>query len=102
MKRTQTSFRGKKVLVTGGLGFIGSNLVIALVKNGASVTIIDNLMPEQGGNVFNIQPVEGSVAINYSDIRDVLAMEQLVQGKDYIFHLARQTDHILSLTDPFA
>jgi UDP-glucose 4-epimerase len=97
----QNAFRGTFVLITGGLGFIGSNLAIALVKAGANVTILDNLTPGQGGNLFNIAPVKDAAAINYSDIRDQLAVEQVVKGKDYIFHLARQTDHILSLTDPF-
>lgn len=93
--------RGKNVLVTGGLGFIGSNLVIALVQEGASVTIVDNLAPHQGGNIFNIEPVKEQVIVNYSDIRDVLAINQVVKDKDFIFHLARQTDHILSQTNPF-
>ncbi|MBI3955864.1 NAD-dependent epimerase/dehydratase family protein [Candidatus Gottesmanbacteria bacterium] len=97
----QNTFRGKEILITGGLGFIGSNLAIALVKAGATVTILDNLTPGQGGNLFNIAPVKENVSINYSDIRDRLAVEQVVKNKDYIFHLARQTDHILSLTDPF-
>jgi len=89
------------ILVTGGLGFIGSNLICALVKKGADVTILDNLSPMQGGNIFNIKPVEKQVHINYTDIRDVQAVNQLVKEKDYIFHLARQTDHIISQTDPF-
>ncbi len=97
----QKAFRGKEILITGGLGFIGSNLAIALVKAGARVTILDNLTPQQGGNLFNIEPIKDKVTINYSDIRDQLAVEQVARGKDYIFHLARQTDHILSLTDPF-
>lgn len=91
----------KDILITGGLGFIGSNLAIALVKAGAKVTILDNLTPQQGGNLFNVAPIKDHVTINYSDIRDQLAVEQVVKGKDYIFHLARQTDHILSITDPF-
>lgn len=95
------SLKGSRVLITGGLGFIGSNLAIALVKKGAHVTILDNMMPNQGGNLFNVEPVKNKIDINYSDIRDRLAVEQLVKGKDCIFHLARQTDHILSLTDPF-
>lgn len=95
------SFAKKKVLITGGIGFIGSNLTIALVKRGADVTIIDNLTPGQGGNLFNIEVVKKDVHLNFSDIRDSLAIDQLVKGQDYIFHLARQTDHILSLTDPF-
>jgi len=94
-------FRQAKILITGGLGFIGSNLAIALVKRHAMVTIVDNLTPNQGGNLFNIDPIKKDVAVNYCDIRDVSAMEQLVKGKDYIFHLARQTDHMLSQKDPF-
>lgn len=94
-------FQKKDILITGGLGFIGSNLAIALVRAGANVTILDNLTPQQGGNLFNIAPIKAKVAINYSDIRDQLAVGQVVKDKDYIFHLARQTDHILSLTDPF-
>lgn len=97
----QRSFQNKHTLITGGLGFIGSNLAIALVKLGAKVTILDNLTPRQGGNLLNIAPIKDRVTINYSDIRDQLAVEQVVKDKDYIFHLARQTDHILSLTDPF-
>lgn len=94
-------FHKKNVLVTGGLGFIGSNLVIALVREGARVTIVDNMSPQQGGNLFNIAPVEKKVHLNFSDIRDFHSMSHLVQDKHFIFHLARQTDHILSLTDPF-
>lgn len=93
--------KGKHVLVTGGLGFIGSSLVLALVARGAKVTIVDNVSPMQGGNLFNIHPVRKKVTVNYSDIRDVSSMNQLVQGKAYIFHLARQTDHIVSQTNPF-
>jgi len=89
------------VLVTGGLGFVGSCVVLALVKKGAHVTIVDNMSSMQGGNLFNIHSVEKKVQINYTDIRDIYAIEQLVKGKDYIFHLARQTDHIISQKDPF-
>ena len=94
-------FKKRNILVTGGLGFIGSNLAIALVKQGAHVTIVDNLSEQLGGNLFNIDSVKDKVTVDYSDIRDVSAINQLVRGKDYVFHLARQTDHILSQTDPF-
>lgn len=97
----RSAFDGKTILVTGGLGFIGSTLSIALVKLGAEVTIIDNLNANQGGNPFNIEPIKDKVTVDHGDIRDASAMDQLVGGKDYIFHLARQTDHILSLTNPF-
>ncbi|MFC1647299.1 NAD-dependent epimerase/dehydratase family protein [Patescibacteria group bacterium] len=95
------TLKNKKVLVTGGAGFVGSNLVIALVTRGAKVTVVDSLMPHQGGNLFNLKPVEKKVELDFSDIRDESAIKRLVRGKDYIFHLARQTDHIMSLTNPF-
>lgn len=97
----QRTFDGKTILITGGLGFIGSNLALALVKAGARVTILDNLTPGLGGNLFNIDPIKASVKIINKDIRDQPAVTKAVKGIDYIFHLARQTDHILSLTDPF-
>ncbi len=94
-------FKRSEVLITGGLGFIGSNLAIALVNLGARVTIIDSMIPGLGGNLFNIAPIHKKVTINFSDIRDVNAMNYLVRGKNYIFHLAGQVDHVLSLTDPY-
>lgn len=97
----QQSFDGKTILITGGLGFIGSNLAIALVKDGAKVTILDNLTPGLGGNVFNIEPIKKKTTIIHGDVRDSALVGNAVKDKDYIFHLARQTDHILSLTDPF-
>lgn len=95
------AFNGKKVLITGGMGFIGSNLAITLADLGAKVLIVDSMTPGYGGNLFNIEPVKERVTVNFCDIRDISAMNYLVQGQDYIFHLAGQVDHILSLTDPF-
>lgn len=94
-------FKNSNVLVTGGLGFIGSNLVITLVKLGAKVTIVDSMIPGLGGNLFNTSPVRNKITVNFSDIRDVNAMNYLVRDKDFIFHLAGQVDHVLSLTDPY-
>src|SRR5688572_14772846 len=94
-------FRDKHVLITGGMGFVGSNLAIALVEVGAHVTLSDAMLPGYGGNLFNIAPIRDRVTINYSDVRDVHVMNYLVKGQDYIFHLAGQVDHILSLTNPF-
>ena len=97
----RSPFAGAHALVTGGLGFIGSNLAIELAGQGAEVTIVDALLPGYGGNLFNIEPVRGRVRVNVCDIRDVNAMNTLVAGQDFVFHLAGQVDHILSLTDPF-
>lgn len=94
------NWQGARVLITGGLGFIGSNLAIRLVERGAQVTLVDAMIPEFGGNVFNIAPIKDKVVVNFGDICDRHAMNWLIRGQDYIFHLAGQVSHILSLTDP--
>ncbi|MCC6804436.1 MAG: NAD-dependent epimerase/dehydratase family protein [Anaerolineae bacterium] len=83
------------------MGFIGSSLAIELVRLGAHVTIVDVMIPEYGGNPFNIEPIKDQVTVNYCDVCDIHAMNYLVKGQDFIFHLAGQVDHILSLTNPF-
>ena len=93
-------FSGKNVLVTGGLGFIGSNLCIKLVELGANVLAVDNMLPRQGGNTFNIEPVKDKIKINISDIRNQVSMNHLVKGQDYIFHLAGQVNHVDSVKNP--
>lgn len=94
-------FAGARALVTGGAGFIGSNLVLALVDRGADVTVADAMIPGYGGNLFNLDSVRSKIAFHEADIRDPRAMNALVTGQDFVFHLAGQVDHILSLTDPF-
>ncbi len=96
----KNSFENANVLITGGLGFIGSNLAIRLVALGARVTLVDNMLPRQGGNLFNIEPIKDQVHVNFSDIRNELSMNYLVQGKDYIFHLAGQVNHVDSMRNP--
>ncbi len=93
-------FAGKNVLITGGLGFIGSNLAIELVRLGANVTLVDNMLPRQGGNLFNIDPIREQVRVNYSDIRNQLSMNHLVKDQDVIFHLAGQVNHVESMRNP--
>ena len=90
----------KKVLITGGLGFIGSNLARDLVEQGARVTVVDSLIPQYGGNIHNINDISENIEVNICDIRDPHAMKYLVQEKDYIFNLAGQTSHMDSMTDP--
>jgi UDP-glucose 4-epimerase len=96
-----SAFAGTRALVTGGAGFIGSNLVLALVDRGAHVTVADAMLPGYGGNLFNLESVRGKIAFFEADIRDPKAMNALVKGQDVVFHLAGQVDHVLSLTDPF-
>ena len=93
-------FRLKKVLITGGLGFIGSNLARRLTALGADVTIVDSMIPGYGGNLFNIAGIRDRVNVNISDIRDPHSMKYLVQRQDYIFNLAGQVSHIDSMADP--
>lgn len=95
-------FNNKKVIISGGLGFIGSNLAIKLVGCGAKVTIIDSLIPEYGGNLWNIEPVKNKVKINISDVRDEHSMHHLIQRQDFFFNLAGQTSHLDSMKNPFA
>ncbi|HTL61927.1 MAG TPA: NAD-dependent epimerase/dehydratase family protein [Nitrospira sp.] len=95
-------FHGKQVLITGGLGFIGSNLAHRLVRSGAIVTLIDSLIPEYGGNLFNIAEIAGQVHVNISDVRDEHSLRYLVCGKDFLFNLAGQTSHLDSMQDPYA
>jgi len=93
-------YRGKKVLVTGGLGFIGSNLCRTLADVGAQVLAVDSLLPDYGGNLWNLAGYEGRVRINIADVRGH-GIEYLVQGQDVLFNLAGQVSHIDSMTDPF-
>ena len=94
-------FTAKKILITGGLGFIGSNMAKRLVEIGANVTLVDSLIPEYGGNLFNIAGIEDRVRVNISDVRDAHSMRYLVQGQDYLFNLAGQTSHMDSMQDPY-
>jgi len=94
-------FAGKDILITGGLGFIGSNLACKLVDLGAQVTAVDSLIPEYGGNLFNVKGYEDRFKINIADIRDEFSMSYLIQGKEYLFNLAGQTSHLDSMQDPF-
>ena len=89
-----------KVLITGGLGFIGSSLARRLVELEAQVTLVDSLIPEYGGNFFNIHDIQDQVTVNITDVRDPYAMKYLIQGKDYLFNLAGQTSHLESMKDP--
>lgn len=93
-------YAGKSVLITGGLGFIGSNLARELVAQGAEVTLVDSLIPQYGGNAFNIDDIRDKVAVNVCDVRDPFAMAYLLQGQDFLFNLAGQTSHMDSMTDP--
>jgi len=95
------SFQDKRVLITGGLGFIGSNMARRLIDCGATVTLVDSLIPEYGGNPFNIDGLEDRVRVNIADVRDRHSMTYLVQGQDYLFNLAGQTSHMDSMEDPY-
>jgi UDP-glucose 4-epimerase len=101
LKYIDNFFCGKQILITGGLGFIGSNLARRLVEIGAHVTLVDSLIPEYGGNLFNIAGIEDRVRVNISDVRDAHSMRYLVQRQDYLFNLAGQTSHMDSMQDPF-
>ena len=94
------SYSGKNILVTGGLGFIGSNLARKLLKLGSKLTLVDNLFAQYGGNLFNIHDIHDQVSVVLCDVRDSEAMTRVLKGKDYLFNLAGQTSHLDSMLDP--
>lgn len=96
----KTVFERRRILITGGLGFIGSTLAQRLVSFGADVTLIDNLTPEYGGNPFNIEAIRDRVRVEISDIGDAETMRRFVRGKDFLFNLAGQTSHLDSMLNP--
>jgi UDP-glucose 4-epimerase len=98
---TENAFDGARVLITGGLGFIGSNLARRLLDGGADVVLLDSMTPEYGGNLFNIDGIESRLRVNISDVRDPHSMRYMVRGRHYLFNLAGQTSHLDSMQDPF-
>jgi len=94
------AYRGEPVLITGGLGFLGSSLAHRLVDLGARVTLVDSLIPAYGGNLWNIRGIEDHVRVNIADVRDPHSMAWLVRDQRYLFNLAGQVSHIDSMRDP--
>jgi UDP-glucose 4-epimerase len=95
-------FADQAILITGGLGFIGSNLARRLTDLGASVTVVDSLIPEYGGNLFNLAGYEGRIRVNIADVRDEYSMDYLVRGQNFLFNLAGQVSHLDSMQNPYA
>lgn len=96
----KNEFADARVLITGGLGFIGSNLARRLNSLGANITVVDSLLPDYGGNRYNVEGIGDRLQINISDVRDTHSLRSLVQGKDYLFNLAGQTSHLDSMRNP--
>ena len=95
-----TFYGGRRVMITGGLGFIGSNLARRLAALGADVLLVDSLIPDYGGNLFNIDGIEDQVRVNVADVRQASTMNYLVRDREVIFNLAGQVSHIDSMRDP--
>jgi len=93
-------YSGKKVLITGGLGFLGSNLAHQLVVLGAKVTLLDCFLENHGANLFNIQEIQGQVQVVKGDIRDLPLLEKIIPGQDVLFNIAAQTSHTDSINNP--
>ena len=95
-----TNISNKKILITGGLGFIGSNLARRLIDYGNTITVVDSLIPEYGGNLRNVHDIQDKITVSQSDVRDVEAINNWIKGHDYLFNLAGQTSHLDSMHDP--
>ena len=94
------AFANKRVLITGGAGFIGSAIACRLAAQGAEVTVVDSMIPEYGGNTHNLHEIQEQIHFNIADVRDAYAMRYLVKDQDYLFNLAGQTSHMDSMRDP--
>lgn len=95
------AFAGRRVLITGGLGFIGSTLARRLAHAGAHLIVVDSLIPAYGGNLFNLDGYADRITINIADVRDEYSMDYLVRGQDVLFNFAGQTSHLDSMSDPY-
>ena len=100
MENPESFWNRRKVVITGGAGFIGSSLARRLSDLSADVTIIDSLIPEYGGNLFNLNGYKDKIKMNFSDIRDKYSLEVLLNNKSILFNLAGQTSHMDSMLDP--
>jgi UDP-glucose 4-epimerase len=94
------NFADKNIVILGGLGFIGSNMAIRLIELGANVTLVDSMLPQYGGNLFNIESIKDKCRINFSDIRDEYSLHYSLKDADVIYSMAGQTSHIDSMSDP--
>jgi len=101
MTELEKFYNEKNVLITGGLGFIGSNLALKLVELKANVVIVDSLIPDYGGNMFNINEIKAKVRVNIADVRDENGMDYLVRDQDCLFNLAGQVSHLDSMINPY-
>lgn len=101
MRNVTAAYHNQEVLITGGLGFIGSNLARKLLDLGAVVTLLDNLDPDSGANGFNIKEIKDRVQVIAADINDEKKLHSAVEGKKYLFNLAGQMSHFGSMQDPF-
>lgn len=97
-----TFYRGLKVVVTGGLGFIGSNLARRLVELGADVSVVDSLLPNTGGNCANLKDLENRLRIQIVDLRNAEKIASLIRGQSVVFNLAGTVSHLDSMTDPLS
>ena len=93
-------YHKRRVMITGGLGFIGSNIAHRLVELGADVLLMDSLIPDSGANFFNIDGIADKVRVNIADVRQESTMNHLVRDREVIFNLAGQVSHIDSMSDP--
>ena len=100
LEELAANFEGRNVLITGGLGFLGSNMAIVLAEAGANVTVVDSLLPQYGGNPKNIAGYENKIAVSFTDVRDPYGMSYLISRAEIIFNFAGQVSHRDSMQDP--
>ncbi len=97
-----TRFAGARCVVTGGMGFIGSNLALALARAGASVCVIDAMVPSHGANPHNLEGAARPIEVVVAEIGRTAEVEAALRGAQYVFNLAGQISHLDSMEDPLA
>lgn len=101
LKEYKGYYSNKKILITGGIGFIGSNLARVLIKLGVDISVVDNVLPESSANLFNIMDIKNQIKIYFCDLRDSYSLPHIIKDTDIIFNLAGYSSHIGSMRNPF-
>lgn len=101
-RRCETLYRDRTILITGGLGFLGTNLALQLASLGARVSVVDSLLPEGGGNRLHQDELANIAHIEVGDLRGEGRLARLVSGSAVVFHLAARTSHLDSMHSPLA
>jgi UDP-glucose 4-epimerase len=99
-KALVSPFAGRRCLVTGGIGFVGSNLALTLAAIGARVTVVDSLVPTHGANLRNLEGAASPLEVIEADVGDADRVRDATRRAEVVFNLAGQVSHVESMSRP--